>query len=201
MTFSYSATGELVMTENASGRDFSIHVKSDSTARGATGVPISTFFGIGDKFVADAALDLKVKGHISENASLFSTARLDQTAAVGDNALSIGDQDGVQALLDLEDTIFTFRQAGGLSTMDVSLSQYATSILSDLGLRASMAEGFASDNEALTNQLEQKSMDVSGVNLDEELSNMIIYQNAYSAAARVLQSAQQLYDDLLAAFR
>ncbi|MFC7048673.1 flagellar hook-associated protein FlgK [Emcibacter nanhaiensis] len=200
VTFSLSANGELQMTENAAGRDLSVHVKSDSTARGTTGVPISTFFGIGDEFVADAALGLQVRSHISENASLFSTARLDQTALVGDNALSIGDQDGVQALLALEDTIFSFRQAGGLSSMDVSLSQYATSILSDLGLRADMAEGFATDNEALTTQLKQKSMDISGVNLDEELANMIIYQNAYSAAARVLQSAQEVYDSLLAAF-
>ncbi|WP_321394017.1 flagellar hook-associated protein FlgK [Emcibacter sp.] len=201
VTFSFSANGELLMTENAASRDLSIHVKSDSTSRGVTGVPLSTFFGIGEEYVSDAALGLKVKDHISENASLFATARLDQTAVIGQNALSIGDQDGVQALLDLEDTIFSFRQAGGLSGMDVSLSQYATSILADLGLRANMAEGFAADNEALTTQLEQKSMDVSGVNLDEELSNMIIYQNAYSAAARVLQSAQDIYDSLLAAFR
>ncbi len=45
----------------------------------------------------------------------------------------------------------------------------------------------------LTNQQEQ----VSGVNMDEELTNLIKFQNSYQASARVLNSAQQMYDTLL----
>jgi len=38
---------------------------------------------------------------------------------------------------------------------------------------------------------------VSGVDLDQELSNMVMYQQAYGAAARVLQTANQVYSTLL----
>ena len=37
----------------------------------------------------------------------------------------------------------------------------------------------------------------SGVNLDEELSQMVVLQNSYSAAARVMTTANQMYDTLL----
>ncbi|WP_417317165.1 flagellar hook-associated protein FlgK [Emcibacter sp.] len=200
-TFSFSPEGELLMTPFSAFGELSMHVKSDSTSRGATGISLSQFFGIGDEFVADAALAMKIKDHIDIDSALFATARLDQTAVVGANALSIGDQEGVLALQDLQETVVHFTQAGGLATMDVNLGQYASSILADIGLRASLTEGYASDTQALADQLHQKNTDVSGVNLDEELSNMIIYQNAYSAAARIMQSAQDLYDSLLGAFR
>jgi flagellar hook-associated protein 1 len=37
----------------------------------------------------------------------------------------------------------------------------------------------------------------SGVNLDEELTNLTTYQQAYSAAARVLNVVDQLYTTLM----
>ena len=39
---------------------------------------------------------------------------------------------------------------------------------------------------------------VSGVSLDEEMTNLIQYQQAFAAAARVLDTAQQMFDTLLA---
>ena len=39
---------------------------------------------------------------------------------------------------------------------------------------------------------------VEGVNLDEELVNMTTYQQAFSASARMIQAAKDLYDVLLA---
>ncbi|WP_138379785.1 flagellar hook-associated protein FlgK [Luteithermobacter gelatinilyticus] len=196
-TFSLSSEGEFTMTPLSSGQALSLQVKNDTTSRGATGVSLSHFFGIGERFVMDAAFGLKVKDEIFQDAGLFALARFDQSAAIGDNVFSIGDQSGARAFQDLENLVVSFREAGGLSAMNVTLGQYGANILADLGLRASMAAGFAGDSASLKNQLEQKSADISGVNLDEELSNMVIYQNAYSASARILQTAQDIYDALL----
>ena len=38
---------------------------------------------------------------------------------------------------------------------------------------------------------------VEGVNLDEELVNLTTYQQAYSASARLVQAAKDMYDTLL----
>lgn len=196
-TFSLSATGELVMTANPGIGELTPHVKTDSTSRGASGLSLSRFFGLSNQYSTDQAFDLGVVNSISENAGLFALARFDQTAAVGGNSLSVGDQEGALALKSLENTVFNFRKAGGLSQTTTTIGQYSAGLLADLGLRGSLAANFESDNKALKDEIFQKSTDISGVNLDEELSNMIIYQNAYSAAARILNTAQELFDDIL----
>lgn len=52
-------------------------------------------------------------------------------------------------------------------------------------------------NEAEIAMLQTQQERQSGVNIDEELANMIQFQNAYQGAARVMQSARELYDTLL----
>ena len=37
----------------------------------------------------------------------------------------------------------------------------------------------------------------AGVNLDEELANMVNFQNAYTASGRVIQTVDELFDVLL----
>ena len=45
--------------------------------------------------------------------------------------------------------------------------------------------------------LDAQQQQISGVNIDEELSNMIQYQQAYQGAAKILESAQIMYQTLL----
>jgi flagellar hook-associated protein 1 FlgK len=54
-----------------------------------------------------------------------------------------------------------------------------------------------SEIQMLTVQQEREA----GVNIDEELSLMIRYQNAYQGAARVMSAAQQMYDTLISIVR
>lgn len=195
--FSLSSTGELITTPKPGVGDIKLHVKTDTTARGATNVPLSSFFGIGDNYVMDSAVGLKVADVIDKNPSQMALARLDQTATAGNNALSIGDQTGALALKDLENATRVFKKAGGLSATTSTLSQYSANLLADLGLRSALADNYKADNQALSEELNRKSTDISGVNLDEELGNMVIYQNAYSASARLLSTAKDMFDAIL----
>ena len=54
------------------------------------------------------------------------------------------------------------------------------------------------DEKTLQGLLEQEFLSESGVNLDEELGNLIVVQTAYSASARVISAVQSIFDDLLA---
>lgn len=51
--------------------------------------------------------------------------------------------------------------------------------------------------ESAKQLLVKQQENVAGVNIDEELTNMIKFQNSYQASARVLNNAQQMYDTLL----
>lgn len=196
-TFSYSPTGQLVATPKTGIGDIALHVKTDNTTRGATNVTISSFFGIGNSFRMDAAVDLKVRKVIEDNPDQMALAQFDQTAIVGGNALSVGDQAGALALKSLEVTARKFARAGGLSAATATLAQYSANLMANLGSRAALTDSKMEDNKALSEELNRKSSDISGVNLDEELANMVIFQNAFSASARMLNAAKEMFDSIL----
>ena len=50
--------------------------------------------------------------------------------------------------------------------------------------------------ELFLSQLNQRISETSGVNIDEELTNMMKLQNAYSAAARVIDTVNQMFEIL-----
>ncbi len=60
-----------------------------------------------------------------------------------------------------------------------------------------LAEARMADEKTFKEILEGQLLDESGVNLDEEMSHMIIVQNAFAAAARVVQAVNEMFDELL----
>jgi flagellar hook-associated protein 1 FlgK len=134
---------------------------------------------------------------VRENPNRLSLAKFTAGASAGDLVLNGGDQSGALAFQSLETLRIAFNQAGELSAGNATLSQFTAQFLGNAGLQAQRATNLEEDNQALLGELQERLSDVSGVNLDEELANLVVFQNAYSAAARVLTSVQDLYDSLL----
>lgn len=55
--------------------------------------------------------------------------------------------------------------------------------------------------DALYSQLNQARDSVSGVNLDEEAANMMKFQQAYQAAAKIMQASQTMFDAIMGVVR
>ncbi len=51
--------------------------------------------------------------------------------------------------------------------------------------------------DVLVQELKFRNDSISGVNIDEELRNLVIYENAYAATARIIRVADDLFDTLL----
>lgn len=64
-----------------------------------------------------------------------------------------------------------------------------------------MNETAMADEDTLRGLLEERLLNESGVNIDEELSMLIVVQTAYAAAARAVSAADEMFDELLNAFR
>lgn len=58
-------------------------------------------------------------------------------------------------------------------------------------------ENRQADDESLRDILQTQLDSESGVNIDEELSNLIIYQTAFAASARVVTAVDELFQELL----
>lgn len=83
----------------------------------------------------------------------------------------------------------------------VSFHEAYANIVSDIGQKASSADISLQAAAALKSQSTDWFQSVSGVSLDEEAANLVKYQQSYSAAARLLGTAQTLFDTILAAVR
>ncbi len=71
------------------------------------------------------------------------------------------------------------------------------SMLGTLGVQAQYANRLTENQTFLTEQLQHRRESVSGVSLDEEMTNMIKFQHAYNAAARVTTVMDEVLDTLI----
>lgn len=85
--------------------------------------------------------------------------------------------------------------AGGTASYQGAYSQ----LVSRIGTKSREVDVTAQAQETLLTQTSQKQQELSGVNLDEEAANLLRYQQAYQAASKMIATASQLFDDLLAA--
>ena len=201
-TFSLDSNGALVTTPVSPYTYYDVVVSNDTTARGATQVTFSDLFGVGPRYQMRAAENVQVVTAIAQEPVNIALSQLDESAAAIAGtvpALTPGDNRGVIALHAIEGFSITFKAAGNLAAATGSLSEYSGNVLSSIANQGARAEQFWEDRVAYSEALQSRMTDMSGVNLDEELANMLTYQNAYSASARIITTVQQMFDALLAA--
>lgn len=136
-----------------------------------------------DFFVYDAsrpAATLAVRHAIAGDLSLIAAAQTAVVESDGTNALAINDLRNTRVL------------HGGVST----LSQFAAELISTVGLDAQSAQTRLQSRELLVQSLQEAHADQAGVSLDEEALELIRYQQAYTAAARLMNTALEIMDSI-----
>ena len=76
---------------------------------------------------------------------------------------------------------------------------YST-LLADVAIQSSAISATLSANTELVDSVESSISSTSGVNSDEEAANLLIYQAAYEANAKVITVAGELFDTLMSMF-
>jgi len=78
-----------------------------------------------------------------------------------------------------------------------SLDGYYNSKVALVGADSKSFQTESDNQDRVLNQLKNQQLSVSGVNLDEELTNMLQYQRTYQAAARVLNMSDEFLDKII----
>ncbi|MDC0196795.1 hypothetical protein OAJ93_04270, partial [Gammaproteobacteria bacterium] len=137
---------------------------------------------------------LKINNSKSDNFWIIDTGGLTTTTSQG---ISIGDGTTAANIAAQFDTQKTFLAApasgGGLAQTTSTLNNYAASILSANSSSVTTLDQELTFQEQLTMELYNKHTSASGVNMDEELANMIIIEQSYLAAARIITTTQSLF--------
>jgi flagellar hook-associated protein 1 FlgK len=198
-TFTLDARGELSYTANAGYEKFELNLTGDTTARAGSGLAFSKLFGVGLEARAARSESFSVDSAIRSNSARMALGQLDISAAtaVGDTVITAGDNRGGSALQAALSAQRTFDAAGSMGQTSGSLQDYAARLAGAVGSRAARAESEAGSAAVLRETAAQKRSDVEGVNLDEELAAMTMFQQSYNASARMLQAAKEMTDTLM----
>jgi flagellar hook-associated protein 1 FlgK len=180
-------------------------VISGGTVDPGGGLPttnLSDFLHLNDFFVgddplgADTANVIAVRSDIAADPNRVSRGTLQLDAIAGTYYLSSGDNSIVQSLAAKFNEQLTFGAAGGLPTTTTTLAGYGHEILSLTSADYNTVQDRLAYQTALAQELKTRAASTSGVNMDEEMSNLILYQNAYAASARLITVVDELFETL-----
>jgi flagellar hook-associated protein 1 FlgK len=111
--------------------------------------------------------------------------------SVDDNASGTGDNRNLTVMAGLLDQGLI----GGTTSINGAASQMVTSI----GIQTSQAQSGTTAQQAVLTDASNAQSSISGVNLDEEAANLVQYQQAYQAAAEVINVASTLFKSIITA--
>lgn len=78
-----------------------------------------------------------------------------------------------------------------------TIGGYYNDMVASVGISKEHADNMVANQEAVVNQLDLRRESVSGVSIDEEITNIIKFQSAYGANARVISTLTEMLDTLI----
>ncbi|MCJ2015361.1 flagellar hook-associated protein FlgK [Methylobacterium sp. J-076] len=136
---------------------------------------------------------IAVNGALTSNSSSLTSAGPTDTTVSGTRAQKIFD-----ALTTAQQTFSSASGIGGVSApYHATVSQFAQDVISAQGAAASAATTLDNTQQVALSTAQGRFSATAGVNIDEEMSNLIALQTAYGANARVLTAARDMLNQLL----
>lgn len=134
-------------------------------------------------FTGNDAFTMGVNQQIVDNPELLTSSFDPDLAATGEN-------DAALAMADVQNALL---YANGTA----NINAYYERIITEVGVDARANLNQLDVDLAFVDDFERRRQEVSGVNLDEEVTNLVIFQRAYEANARVLSTVNEMLDTLI----
>lgn len=155
----------------------------DSLTTRAIGSPDSggllTALGLNTFFSGNDARSMKVSDQLQADSGQLSTSRTGQP----------GDTSNLQRFVALQDS-----QVMGSGSQ--TLSDYFNQMVSDIGTKLNLLNQQSSTNQVLTTRLQDQQQGISGVDINEEMVNVIKYQQMFQSAAKYISAVNDMYQQL-----
>lgn len=198
-TLTLNSDGSISTADSALYPGYTLNVTGDTTERGTTGVSFSQLFGLGANALAQQAASFSVTAADTNNPALIGsgTPQITASTVAGNSVVSAGDNSGTIALQNIINKSESFQAAGGIAAQTATLSDYAATFYQNLSTQSNAVTTNQTTQDDRLTEANSRVSSNSGVNLDEELTNLTSYQQAYAAGARILTTVDQLYQTLL----
>jgi flagellar hook-associated protein 1 len=169
--------GVLTVTPNA-GRSFTF---ANDTAN------VLPALGLSGLFTGTNARNIRVSQHLLDNPALLSSGTSLNVLETGDNGIAL--------------QMAALRNTPVLTNNNETINDYFESTVVRLGTNARANLDQRDTQIAVVEDLELRRQEVSGVNLDEEVTSLIEVQKAFDSSARVITVTDRMLDTLISIVR
>ncbi len=166
---------------------------SDDTSNVLTALGINTFF------TGSGSGSIEINDTIRLNKDFIAGARV-----ASDGTMTSGDNNNALAITDLQFTSMSISQwtcdriNGNIEgSVNSSIEDYYHSMVSAIGIVSASVSRDRSFGEMMVNELSTIRDSISAVSLDEEMTNLIKFQHAYAAAAKLISVSDVMLSTLL----
>jgi flagellar hook-associated protein 1 FlgK len=175
----------------------------------------SYFFGLNDLFVrkdspenwgnlGNTAMNLDVRRDIKNDSNKFSISKNRQLVDNNNPGnflnryeVTKGDTQNLQDLMALSQKKILFGSAGSLPATSITLESYAGEVLGFNTATLSRYEENTRSSSMMKDSIKDKIQNLKGVNINEELANMMVYQQNITANSRVITVAREIEQVLM----
>ena len=133
-----------------------------------------------------------VASGVSDQSTTLNSANGQVVSAVNPRLVYVDGSLKVAITENGEDKYYSFNYDDGAGVAD-----YYTQMVSKLGVEAGAADNSVTNSQLMTKKIDDLRQGVSGVSLDEEMTDMIRYQRAYSACSRVITVVDEMLQVLI----
>ena len=152
-----------------------------------------------DESPAQVASVLHVRDDILSSPGKIASGSVQWGASIGASGeyfSSVSDSSNISRIATRFSQVQSFNTAGGINSSTVTFESYTTTILSINANQADTNELRVEYQQNLTDSIQNQSDSVRGVNIDEEMSELLLLEQSYIAATRVISVIQKMLDAL-----
>lgn len=152
-------------------------------------------FDSGTNFAGSLGLNRFFDGTDAKDISLNAEIRNDPAIISAGASEIVGDNSVALAMVQHQFEKYDFHI--NQETYNDTVYGFFDTLASDVGIKAAKAATYNDTITAQFNAVEQEYESVTKVSIDEEMTNLIRYQTAYGAAAKVITTVDQMLNTLL----
>ncbi len=150
----------------------------------------------GTNFAGVFGLSRFLDGSEAKNVSVNATLANNTSLVIGGKTPVVGDNSMANEMINLQYQKVDFHFASG-ATAHETLTGFYRFLTSDIASRAESINAAHTTNTTLYNAIYAQFQSTSGVDVSEELANLIRFQHSYGSAAKIISTTDQMLNTLL----
>lgn len=162
-----------------------------SFAFGTDSSGLMAALGLNTFFQGAGSTDFSLKPELRQNVGLINTSAVNGASETnsGDNSTALGIAGLASKKIEIA--------SGTDRSVNQTISEYYSSLVAVVGSDTAEAKFNTSYYKSMAQDLDDRQSSISGVNLDEEMATLIKFQHSYKAAAKLVTTADEMFQVLL----